>query len=140
MTTQTHSAQETQKIGEGIGKKIKNGGIICLYGELGAGKTTLAQGIARGLGIKQNVLSPTFILMRRYNLNNRFFYHIDLYRLNDLEEIKGLGIEEIIGDPKNIVLIEWPEKIASLLPRRRWEIKMETVSENGRKIEVNELK
>lgn len=134
----TKNREETQRVGRGLAKKIKDGEIVCLYGDLGAGKTTLAQGIARGLGIKQDVLSPTFILMRRYDLKNRFFYHIDLYRLNDLEEIKGLGIEEIVEDTNNIVLIEWPEKIAHLLPRRRWEIKFETISENERKIEIIE--
>lgn len=134
MLTKTASKEETQKVGEGIAKNIKNGGIVCLYGDLGAGKTTLTQGIARGLGIKKTVISPTFILMRRYDLKNRFLYHIDLYRLNSLEEVRGLGIEEITGDPKNIVIIEWPEKIQSSLPRPRREVRLKNISETEREI------
>lgn len=134
MLTKTASKEETQKVGERIAKNIKNGGIVCLYGDLGAGKTTLTQGIAKGLGIKKTVVSPTFILMRRYDLKNRFLYHIDLYRLNSLEEVRGLGIEEITGDPKNIVIIEWPEKIESALPRPRREVRLKNISETEREI------
>lgn len=141
MTTQTGSKEETQKLGEEFSQKIKAGGVVCLYGDLGAGKTTLTQGIARGLGIEQNIASPTFVLIRRYNLPKaKYLWHIDLYRLDNLQEIKGLGIEEIVADKSNLILIEWPEKIAHLLPRQRWEIKLEAVSENKRNIEINEVK
>ena len=119
----TKSARETQKVGQRLAQKIKNGGIVCLFGDLGAGKTTLVQGIARGLGIKQRITSPTFIIMRQYGK----LFHLDLYRLDD---IKNLGIEDIWQDPSNILLIEWPEKIVHLLPKNRLEIKMK-VLENG---------
>ncbi|KKU92480.1 MAG: hypothetical protein UY21_C0001G0103 [Microgenomates group bacterium GW2011_GWA1_48_10] len=80
--------------------------------------------------------------MRRYQLPvtshqqlaTKYLCHIDLYRLDSIDEVKGLGIEEILADSDNIVLIEWPEKIAPLLPRRRWEVQLETLSENSRKI------
>lgn len=130
----SNSSDETKRIGEGIGKEIKDGGIVCLFGNLGSGKTTLTQGIAKGLGVEQNIVSPTFILMRRYEIGDRFLFHIDLYRLNNIEEVKGLGIEEILEDPKNIVIIEWPEKIIDALPRRRREIRISSLSETEREI------
>ncbi len=139
MKVKTASFKETQKTGEGIGENLKNGGIVCLYGDMGAGKTTLTQGIAKGLGVKQNIISPTFILMRRYEVGDNFLYHIDLYRLNDLEEARGLGIDEILANPKNIVIIEWPEKIESRLPRQRIEVKLTGISENEREIEYETL-
>lgn len=135
MVHKTNSKEETQKIGEELGEKLKSGGVVCLYGEMGAGKTTLTQGIAKGLGVKQNIISPTFILMRRYEVEDRFLYHVDLYRLNDLDEVKGLGIEEIMNDPKNIVIIEWPEKLESLLPKHS-KVKLKALSEGEREIEI----
>lgn len=135
MVTKTSSREETQKLGEELGKKLKSGGVICLYGGLGAGKTTLTQGIAKGLGVEQKIISPTFILMRRYEVGESFFYHVDLYRLNDLEEVKGLGIEEIMSDPKNIVIIEWPEKLESLLPKHS-KVKIKSINEGEREIEI----
>jgi len=125
----TKSAQETKKFGEQFARKIKSGGVVCLYGDLGAGKTTLVQGIARGLGIKKRVTSPTFILMRQYDN----LYHIDLYRL---DEVKNLGLEELWQDEKNILLIEWAEKIESILPNNRWVIQLKQMGENEREITV----
>lgn len=121
----TTSFQETQEFGEAFGKKLTGGDVVALYGELGAGKTTLVQGIAKGLGITKRITSPTFIIVRTYRLQNHdanFFYHIDLYRLESERELQGLGIEEIISDPKNIVAIEWAEKMFGLLPKKRWDI------------------
>lgn len=124
-------------MGADFAKKVQGGGVVCLIGNLGAGKTTFSQGLARGLGIKQNIISPTFILERRYKLPaTKTLVHIDLYRLNTIEEAKGIGIEETMADPNNIVVIEWPEKIESLLPRQKWEVRLETITENERKIEI----
>ena len=125
----TKSALETQKYGEKLAVKIKNGGIVCLHGDLGAGKTTLVQGIAKGLGIKKRITSPTFIIVRKYEN----FWHIDLYRVDNIKE---LGLHEIFTDPKNIVVIEWPEIIKSILPKHYIEVKIKNISENER--EVNE--
>lgn len=137
MMTTTKSARETQKLATKFSSEIKNGGVVCLFGDLGAGKTTFSQAIAKALGVKEKVTSPTFILVRRYEIpRNRFFWHVDLYRLNTLEEIKVLGLEEIMSDPDNIVLIEWPEKIVDSLPESRWEVKLDFVSKNSRSIEI----
>lgn len=123
----TKSAIETQKFGEKFAEKIKNGGVICLYGDLGAGKTTLVQGIAKGLGIKRRITSPTFIIARKYDN----FWHIDLYRLDNAE---GLGLQEILSDKKNIIIIEWPEIIKDILPKHYYEIKIKITNETEREI------
>lgn len=151
ITKTTKSAAETQKFGEEFAQKIKDGGVVCLFGDLGAGKTTLVQGIARGLGIRQRITSPTFIVVRRYELKNqnskikntsqkskvKYLWHIDLYRLNNIKEIKVLGIEELWQDTNNILLIEWPEKIKSALPQNRWVVKLKQAGENRREITVS---
>lgn len=126
----TKTAQQTRNFGKKLAKKIKTGGVVCLYGDLGAGKTTLVQGIAQGLGIKKRLVSPTFVIMRQYgNL-----YHLDLYRLNNLEEIKALGIGEIWQDKKNILVIEWPEKIEKILPENKLVIRLKLLKNNTHEI------
>jgi len=128
----TKSALETQKLGEKIGRDLKNKPrILCLYGDLGSGKTTFIQGLAKGLGIKKRVISPTFVFMKQYDPH---FYHVDLYRVSKAEEAKGLGLEEIFSDPQAIIAIEWAEKIKKILPKRRIDICFDYVSENQRKI------
>lgn len=120
--------------------------ILALTGDLGSGKTTFVQGLAEGIGVKNQIISPTFILMRKYEIppitNHRSpitaFYHLDLYRLegNIKEEVRNLGIEEIWKDPENIVVIEWAEKIEKMLPDDCYKIKFEVLSENKRKITI----
>lgn len=139
----TKSARETQKLGEKIGNNLKSGGLICLYGDLGSGKTTFIQGLAKGLGVKKRVLSPSFILMRQYlksNTKNQKldFFHIDLYRIQNEKEAETLGLKELWSDPKNVIAIEWPEKIESILLEKRVNIHFEYVGENERKIKIND--
>ncbi len=120
----TRSPQETQEIAKNIIKKLpqkkfQSAAVLALEGELGAGKTTFVQGLAKALKIKERVLSPTFVIMRRfmiYDLRFKNFYHIDCYRIEDVAELKELGLEEILKNPENLVVIEWAEKIASILP------------------------
>lgn len=146
----TKNAEETKKLGREMAVDLMVNGqrsmakVLALTGELGSGKTTFVQGLAEGLGIKNNIISPTFILMRSYPINHQpstisHFFHLDLYRLeeNIEREVKSLGIEEIWKDPENIVVIEWAEKIENLLPKEtRW-IKFQTVGENERQIDIN---
>ncbi len=124
----TKSALETQKYGEKLASKLKSGGVLCLYGDLGAGKTTLVQGLAKGLGIKRRITSPTFIIMRKYEN----FWHIDLYRL---ENADSLGLLEIFADPKNIVIIEWPEIIKKVLPEHYIKIRIKDLNNDRRQID-----
>lgn len=110
----SNSAEETKQIAFKLAKKMLNGGIIALSGNLGAGKTTFAQGFAEGLGIKDKIISPTFILIRQHQIPNskNIFFHIDLYRLE--EDTTKLGLEEIFLSTNNITLIEWAEKLNHL--------------------------
>ena len=147
----TKSPTQTQKLGEKIGcnlisQKIKSK-IFCLYGDLGSGKTTFIQGLAKGLGIKKRVISPTFVFIRQYEIRNTQyvshltshlsrFYHVDLYRINKVEEAKDLGLQEIFEDKEAIVAIEWAERIKEILPKKRIDIYFDYVSENQRKINI----
>lgn len=111
----SYSENETKKIASKLARKIK-ANVIALSGELGAGKTIFVQGFAKGLGIKEKIISPTFVLVRQHKIPNTkgTLYHIDLYRLENNIDIKQLGINEIISNPDNLVLIEWAEKLAEL--------------------------
>ena len=131
----TKSSQETKAFAKKIVREYlklnkSNNLVICLYGDLGGGKTTFTQGIAEELGITETVNSPTFLIMKKYNS----LYHFDCYRISDYQEILDLGWEEIISGENKIIVIEWPEKIEKILPKERLEIKFEFVDENTRKI------
>ncbi len=132
----TESARQTQQLGHDIAQKLKDGGILALYGDLGSGKTTFVQGLAEGLGVKQKIISPTFIIARKYELGERNFYHIDLYRIEETSDVESIGLSEIINDKSNIVTIEWPEKIEKLLPKNRMNLHFEYLEDDKRKIEI----
>ena len=110
------SESETRKIAAELAKNSK-GHIFALTGELGAGKTVFVQGFAKGLGIKEKIISPTFVLIRQHKIpgTGKTLYHVDLYRLEGNMDFKQLGLEEIWSDPNNIILIEWAEKIKKFL-------------------------
>lgn len=142
-TIVTHSFEETRRIGYDFAKKMHGGEVLALYGDLGSGKTTFTQGLAHGLGIERNVISPTFIIMRSYEIKGKaervkgevkWFYHVDLYRIGDEREVEDLGLLELMGDPENIVVIEWPEKIENLLPDNRIDLVFEYLEGDERKI------
>jgi tRNA threonylcarbamoyladenosine biosynthesis protein TsaE len=133
----TKSAQETQSLGQKIGFDLKQGRLLAFYGELGSGKTTFIQGLAKGLGIKKRILSPTFVFVRSYPLSPQgTFYHVDLYRINKVSEATGLGLEEIFADPKAITVIEWAEKIKPILPKKRTDVFFKYLGENQRRIKI----
>jgi tRNA threonylcarbamoyladenosine biosynthesis protein TsaE len=113
--------------------------LICLYGDLGNGKTTFVQGLADALDIKGRIISPTFIILKRYkiNLSELYLYHLDLYRINHESEIENLGIKEILDDKDSIVIIEWAEKMKQILPILRIDIKFKYITENRRSISIN---
>jgi tRNA threonylcarbamoyladenosine biosynthesis protein TsaE len=128
----TKSKLQTQKLATRLAKEIisegagKHAKVLALTGDLGAGKTAFTQGFIKSLGIKTHVPSPTFVIYRRYPINLKFkiknlkyrnIYHFDLYRIERSKEIIDLDFRKIINDPKNIVLIEWPEKILKYLPK-----------------------
>jgi tRNA threonylcarbamoyladenosine biosynthesis protein TsaE len=135
----TNSYKETQELGKILAEEIIKNGlkkraiVLCLDGNLGGGKTTFLQGFAKGLGINENILSPTFVIMKRFGN----FYHIDCYRINKPEEILELGWKEIIKNPKNIVAVEWSEKIKKYLPKDHVKINFNFVDESKREIFFN---
>lgn len=135
---QTRSVDETHKVSKEVAHKLKNGGILLLFGDLGSGKTTFTQGFAKEIGVTRNIISPTFILMRTYEIPEKKegkFYHIDLYRTTSERDREGLGIREVLSDPENIVVIEWAERLGSSLPEKRTELHFTYMDENTRMIE-----
>lgn len=126
------SDEETQKIGEEFSRELKKGDIVLLYGDLGFGKTTFAKGIARGLGVKTRIISPTFPIIR----SHKNIHHIDLYRIENAVDLQGVGLQEILEDATAIKLIEWPEKL-STLPKKRWDVFFKMSNGNIRTISLN---
>src|SRR5699024_6603924 len=96
MIIQSHSADETFQLGEKIGKEAKAGQVLCLYGDLGVGKTVFTQGLAKGLGVEEAVSSPTFTIVKEYEEGRLPFYHFDVYRIGDIEEMDEIGYEDYI--------------------------------------------
>ena len=130
----TSNFKETQKLGRDFAKVLEKGDVLYLYGDLGSGKTTFVRGLAEGLGVKQRIISPTFIIVRSYKLEVISFYHIDLYRVENEKDIKGLGLEEVINNPENIVVIEWADKLKSFSPEKRIDLKFSYEKEKVRRI------
>jgi tRNA threonylcarbamoyladenosine biosynthesis protein TsaE len=119
-TYKSFSSEQTRNFGKRFAKGIlasrsKNTSkVLLLQGQLGSGKTTFVQGLLRGFGLRRRVASPTFVLMRRFRLANprRFsIFHIDAYRLKSGKNLLDLGLREILNNPKNIILLEWPERV-----------------------------
>lgn len=143
METITKTTGETKDFGRKVATSLKKAKgnakaiVLALKGELGSGKTTFVQGLAAGLGVTSRVVSPTFIILKKYK---DFFYHIDLYRLesNVWSELSNLGLTEILSDPTNVVVIEWADKVKDSLPAETIWIEFEE-SEGGRKIKSNQL-
>ena len=133
----TQSEEETVALGETLAAQLPAQAVVLLIGNLGAGKTTLAKGIVKGLGAAQpdEVSSPTFTLIHEYGPS---VYHIDLYRLDQPAQVATLGLDEIFDRPA-IVLIEWGERFPELMPEDRIEIRLRATGENSREIEVRSM-
>jgi tRNA threonylcarbamoyladenosine biosynthesis protein TsaE len=133
-TYHTETEEETIALGEKLAAELPPRAVLLLIGQLGAGKTTLAKGIVKGLGAAQpeNVSSPTFTLIHEYSAR---VYHIDLYRLDTPAQVATLGLDEIF-DRRAIVLIEWGERFPELMPEDRIEIRLRATGENSREIEL----
>lgn len=131
--------KNTEEIAYTLAEEFKtHGGVIALSGELGAGKTTFAQFFAKALGIQNKIISPTFIIERQYKINPaQTLHHLDLYRIETAEDIKSLSIKELLQNPKDILLIEWPEKIKDLHKIPHTLIKINLKSNNSRIFEVS---
>jgi len=135
----TNSFEETQQIGENFAHLLEGGEIVALYGDLGSGKTTFVQGLAKGLGITRNINSPTFIIAREYSIKNqessiKEFVHIDLYRIESKKEVMNLGLSDLFNNSESVVAIEWAEKVRDLLPQKRIEVHFTYLEDDKRKI------
>jgi tRNA threonylcarbamoyladenosine biosynthesis protein TsaE len=137
-TYRTAAEAETIALGEQLARELPPRGVVLLIGNLGAGKTTLAKGIAKGRGAADpdEVTSPTFTLIHEYGGGR--VYHIDLYRLDSASEVATLGLEELF-DKSALVLIEWGERFPELMPRERTEIRMRALENEEREIAVTTL-
>lgn len=137
------SFEETREIAAKLASGLEEGTTLCLYGELASGKTTFTQGLGKVFGIER-VVSPTFLIMRQYPVTThqtiKTFFHLDLYRLNTIEEIKAFDVEEIWSNPENLLVIEWPEKLQEVLPKKRLDIYFTANGENERIIKIIEHK
>ena len=130
MKIETFSAEETYKIGEQMGREAKAGDVFCLLGDLGVGKTVFTQGFAAGLGITEPVSSPTFTIVQTYDEGRIPFYHFDVYRIGDVEEMEEIGYEDcFFGD--GVCLIEWPGLIEEILPEKVTWVTIEKDLEKG---------
>jgi tRNA threonylcarbamoyladenosine biosynthesis protein TsaE len=132
----TKSAKETNNLGKSYAKKVKSGDFLAFYGNLGGGKTTFIQGLAEGLNITRRIISPTFIIVRHYNLKKGSFYHIDLYRTQTKHDLLSVGLDEIINNNDNITAVEWSDKLGDLKPKKRIEFYFEYLNEEERKIKI----
>ena len=129
-TFETNKAEETFLLGKKLAEQATSGQVYCLDGELGTGKTVFTQGFAAGLGIKEPVNSPTFTIVEVYEEGRLDFYHFDVYRITDVEEMYEIGCEEYF-DGEGVCLIEWAQLIEEILPENVIHIKIEKNLEKG---------
>ena len=137
---ETYSAKETAELGRRLGKEAKAGEVYTLIGDLGVGKTVFTKGIAEGLGITEPVNSPTFTIVQVYDTGRMPFYHFDVYRIADIEEMDEIGYEDYFYG-EGLTMIEWANLIEEILPEKRKDIVIEKDLEKGfdyREIEMEE--
>lgn len=128
--TETNSSEETFALGEKLGREAKAGDVYTLIGDLGVGKTVFTQGVARGLGIEEPVSSPTFTIVQVYEEGRLPFYHFDVYRIGDVEEMEEIGYEDCFyGD--GVSFIEWADLIREIIPAKHTRIEIEKNLEKG---------
>ena len=132
----TSSREDSEKFGEAFASALPVGSVVAMYGDLGAGKTVIARGFARGLGISEAVSSPTYTIVQEYDIpgSSRRFYHLDLYRIADENAALGFGVDEFLSDPDAWTLLEWPSRIQGILPPEAITLSIEKLSEDERRI------
>jgi tRNA threonylcarbamoyladenosine biosynthesis protein TsaE len=137
----TNSAEETIELGRRLATELRPPKLVLLRGDLGAGKTTMVKGIAEAFDAasQDDVTSPTFTLIHEYRGPEVSVYHIDLYRIETQRELETLGLDELIADERNVVLIEWGEKFARLVRERDVEIAIDRTGPDSRKFTIHDL-
>lgn len=155
----TNSSLKTKNLGSNFAKQLKSGDVVLLYGDLGAGKTTFVQGVAQGLGITDRILSPTFVLIRQYEIPRPSpllkgegddrkssrqartinLYHVDLYRIEKQMEIEGLGLEEVVNEDGSIAVIEWADRLSDFKHEQGYKIWFKYLGKDKRGIVINKI-
>lgn len=130
---QTHSPQETRALGAWLARQLKPGDVVCLWGDLGAGKSELTRGIAAGLGVTAPVTSPSFTIMNVYTDGTAPLYHFDWYRLESSEELYEMGMDEYLGGD-GVAVVEWPGVCPDALPETRLDVTLSPLSESDRAV------
>jgi tRNA threonylcarbamoyladenosine biosynthesis protein TsaE len=137
----SESAAETTAVGAAIAGVVRAGDVVLLHGDLGAGKTTLAKGIAVGLGIDAVVSSPTFALVNEHVIDHGRagvrLYHVDLYRLQGEEDLASIGFSELVAPSDGVTVVEWPERAAGLLPEQYLLVELEHIGTDRRRLAVS---
>lgn len=138
-TVLTDSAENTKVFANKIARDLKGGDVVLLRGDLGAGKTTFTQGLGQYFGIHR-MTSPTYVLLNQYKVENhptiKTFYHFDLYRLENVDQLRSVNFDEITTDKNGIVILEWPERLGTNLPKGSIYIRLNIVESNKREITV----
>ncbi len=131
----THSSEETITLGEILGAMLKPGDVLAMRGTLAAGKTTITKGIAKALGVTDNITSPTFCIISEYEGAKMPLYHMDVYRLDNAEDFINLGVDDLIYG-NGVSIIEWSEKIQSELPKKTITVQITPNEDSTRTIEL----
>lgn len=129
----THSPEETEEAGVGLAELVRDGDVVALVGELGAGKTTFVKGLARGLFVKDLVLSPSFLLARSYE-GRIPFHHLDAYRISDPDELSEVGLRDLLPPETGVTAVEWADRIPGLIPQGAVWVKIEHAGDDRRRI------
>lgn len=138
----SHTAEETRDAGGLFGRELLPGSLVCFRGDLGAGKTTFIQGVLSACGGEKPYVSPTFVIMKEYDLalptatGIRRIYHADAYRIEQAEDFEKIGFSEWLSDHEGVVLLEWPERIEAILPEQRIEVSLRPGEGESRTIDI----
>lgn len=132
----TESEKQTEEVAKDFARSLKGGELIALFGDLGAGKSVFTRGLARGLGIKERIASPTFVFIKTHKRGKITLHHIDLYRLHNTQDVEGLGLEDIIAQDNAVVVVEWADKMGKNLPKKRIDISLEKIDDQKRRIRI----
>lgn len=137
------SLADTEKVAADLATTLKGGDVVCLYGDLGAGKTAFTKALGKAMGVTETVTSPTFVLMNQYAVHLAHgeagtLYHLDAYRLSSSSEALDLGLTDIWADPTAIMVIEWADRIAEILPEKRIDIRFHHDGTDGRIIDLED--
>lgn len=140
MTHESHSVADTEAIAVDLARTLHGGEVVALYGDLGAGKTQFVRGIVRGLdGNPQTVSSPTFVLLNVYDSGRLIVFHLDAYRVHGPEDFESIGFTELLDQGGGVVVVEWAERVESLLPARRVNVRITTIDREARQIAIKSV-